>query len=104
MSNQIQDKVVYITGGSKGMGYGIAEVLVNNGAKVAISSRHKEEAEKAAQSLSSDTNQVLALVSDVQSMQSEEDAVKKVTDHFGKLDVLVANAGVGHFASIEDLT
>jgi len=104
MSNQIQDKVVYITGGSKGIGYGIAKVLLENGAKVAISSRHVNEAQKAAQSLSTDATRILALESDVQSMQSEENAIKRVTDHFGKLDVLVANAGVGHFASIEDLT
>jgi NADP-dependent 3-hydroxy acid dehydrogenase YdfG len=62
------------------------------------------EAEKAASSLSNDTSKVLALESDVSSMASEKDAVKKVIEQFGQLDVLIANAGVGHFASIEDLT
>src|SRR3954447_947651 len=104
MSNQLQDKVAYITGGSKGIGYGIAQVLLNNGMKVAITSRDLKAAQDAAKSLSEDDSRVLALESDVSSLQSETDAVKAVTDHFGKLDVLVANAGIGHFASIEDLT
>lgn len=104
MTDQIKDKVVYITGGSKGIGYGIAKVLLDNGAKVAITSRHLQAAQKAAKSLSEDDTKVLALESDVSSLQSEMNAIKAVTDHFGKLDVLVANAGIGHFASIEDLT
>lgn len=104
MTNQIQDKVVYITGGSKGIGYGIAQVLLEHGAKVAISSRHLQEAQKAAKTLSEDASKILALESNVKSLQSEQAAIKAVTDHFGKLDVLVANAGIGHFASIEELT
>lgn len=104
MMNQVKDKVVYITGGSKGIGYGIAKVLLEQGAKVAITSRHLKAAEEAAKSLGADSSTVLPLESDVSSMQSEIAAVKAVTDHFGKLDVLVANAGIGHFASIETLT
>ena len=104
MNNQLQDKVAYITGGSKGIGYGIAQILLANGMKVAITSRHLKAAQEAAKSLGGDQSRVLPLESDVSSLQSEIDAVKAVLDHFGKLDVLVANAGVGHFASIEDLT
>lgn len=100
----IQDKVAYITGGSKGIGYGIAQTLLNNGMKVAITSRSLDAAKKAAQSLSKDESKVLALESDVSSMQSEAKAVEQVIEKFGQLDVLIANAGVGHFASIESLT
>lgn len=104
MTNQIEGKVAYITGGSKGIGHGIAKVLLENGAKVAITSRHLKAAQEAAKSLSEDDSMVLALESDVSSLQAEMDAVKAIREHFGRLDVLVANAGVGHFASIEDLT
>jgi len=104
MSNQLQDKVAYITGGSKGIGYGIAKTLLEHGMKVAITSRDLKAAQEAAKSLSGDEKRILPLESDVSSLQSEMDAVKAITDHFGKLDVLIANAGVGHFASIEDLT
>lgn len=103
MNNQ-NNKVAYITGGSKGIGYGIAKMLLNNGMKVAITSRSLSAAEQAAGLLSEDASKVLAIESDVSSLASETEAVKKVIDHFGQLDVLVANAGVGHFGSIESLT
>jgi 3-oxoacyl-[acyl-carrier protein] reductase len=102
--NMLKDKVAYITGGSKGIGYGIAKTLLENGMRVAITSRHLAAAKEAARHLSNDASKVLALKSDVSSMASEVDAVKAVIDHFGQLDVLVANAGVGHFAPIEDLS
>ena len=102
--NKLENKVAYITGGSKGIGYGIATILLKKGMKVAITSRSLSAAKKAAESLSSDPSKVLALESDVSSLASETNAIKKVIDHFGQLDVLVANAGVGHFASIETLT
>lgn len=102
--NNLTDKVAYITGGSKGIGYGIAEALLNLGMKVAISSRNLDECEQAAKSLSNDSAKVLALKSDVSSSGSERDAIKKVVDHFGRIDVLVANAGVGHFAPIDTLS
>jgi NAD(P)-dependent dehydrogenase (short-subunit alcohol dehydrogenase family) len=102
--SKLKDKVAYVTGGSKGIGYGIAKTLLDNGMRVAISSRHLPATQKAAGSLTSDQSRVLAIESDVSSMASEVRAVKALTDHFGGLDVLVANAGVGHFAPIESLT
>lgn len=101
--NNLSNKVAYITGGSKGIGLGVAKVLLNNGMRVAITSRNLEAAKKAAAALGGDASKVLALQSDVSSMADEKKAVQAVLDHFGQLDVLVANAGVGHFASIEDL-
>jgi 3-oxoacyl-[acyl-carrier protein] reductase len=102
--NDLNDKVVYITGGSKGIGYGIAKILLDNGMKVAISSRRLDAAQQAAALLTKDSSKVLAIESDVTSFKSETNAVKKVIDHFGKLDVLVANAGVGHFAPIDTMS
>lgn len=104
MKNNLNNKVAYITGGTKGIGYGIAKKLFDQGMKVAISGRNADAANKAAASLSKDDSMVLALESDVSFLQSETNAVKKIVDHFGQLDVLVANAGVGHFAPIDSLT
>lgn len=104
MNNGLQNKVAYITGGSKGIGYGVAKTLLDNGMRVAITSRTFSAAKDAADSLSSDASRVLALESDVSSFASEVKAVKAIADHFGQLDVLVANAGIGHFGSIESLT
>src|SRR3954452_21146258 len=103
MSNQ-NGKVAYITGGSKGIGFGIAKALLENGMKVAITSRSLQAAKEAALSLSKDGSNVLPLQSNVSSLDSETKAVEEVIKHFGQLDVLVANAGIGHFASIENLS
>ncbi len=102
--NSLKDKVAYITGGSKGIGYGIAKTLLDSGMKVAITSRTLSAAKAAAESLTKDASKVLALESNVSSLTSETNAVKTVIDHFGQLDVLIANAGVGHFAAIDNLT
>lgn len=102
--NDLSGKVAYITGGSKGIGYGIAKTLLENGMRVAITSRDISAAKQAASSLGNDSSKILALESDVSSLASELKAVKAITEHFGQLDVLVANAGVGHFAPIESLT
>lgn len=101
--DNLENKVVYITGGSKGIGLGIAKTLLDKGMRVAITSRTLSAAQKAASTLSKDDSKVLALESDVSSMASEKKAVEEVLSHFGQLDVLIANAGVGHFASIENL-
>jgi 3-oxoacyl-[acyl-carrier protein] reductase len=102
--NTLINKVAYITGGSKGIGYGIAKELLSIGMRVAITSRDLTAAKEAARSLSDDSTKILALQSDVSSLDSETKSVKKAIDHFGQLDVLVANAGVGHFAPIESLS
>lgn len=100
----LENKVAYITGGSKGIGYGIAQTLLKQGMRVAITSRNLAAAREAAISLDQDPSKVLALESDVSSLDSERKAVRETIAHFGQLDVLVANAGVGHFAPIEDLS
>ncbi|MEJ2584245.1 MAG: SDR family oxidoreductase [Robiginitalea sp.] len=98
---ELEGKVAYITGGSKGIGYGIAEILLKQGMKVAISGRHKEALDNAAKGLG--TKNVLPLVSDVTSMADEKAAVQKIQEQWGQLDVAVANAGVGHFAPVDEL-
>ncbi|MBK5271138.1 MAG: SDR family oxidoreductase [Bacteroidia bacterium] len=102
--NNLKNKVAYITGGSKGIGFGIAKILLDNGMKVAISSRTLSSAKQASVLLSKDPSKILALESDVSSLATETKSVKAILDHFGQLDVLVANAGVGHFAAIDTLS
>lgn len=102
--NNLVNKVAYITGGSKGIGYGIAEKLLSMGMRVAISSRSLATAKEAADKLSINAANILAVGSNVGSLADETNAVKAVIDHFGQLDVLIANAGVGHFAPIDQLT
>lgn len=103
----LEGKVALITGGTKGIGYGIAEALLNQGFKVAITGRDQESTEAVAKELASKTNSenaVIGLEADVRQLESQEKVVKATLDAFGQLDLVVANAGLGHFGSIEDLT
>ena len=102
--NKLTNKVAYITGGSKGIGYGIAKTLLDNGMRCAITSRTIDAAKQAAATLNSDPSRVLALQSNVGSLTDETKTVNAVLEHFGQIDVLIANAGVGHFAPIDNLT
>ncbi|MGH2645145.1 MAG: SDR family oxidoreductase [Chitinophagaceae bacterium] len=97
-------KVVYITGGSKGIGKGVAQFLLQKEFCVAISGRQLNAVKEATKSMKGDLSQVLCLQSDVRNPDNETEAVAKIMDKWGRLDVLVANAGVGIFAPIEELT
>ncbi|HYF67000.1 MAG TPA: SDR family oxidoreductase [Ohtaekwangia sp.] len=101
----LKNKIVLITGGTKGIGYGIAEVLMKQGAKVAITSRSKQAAADAVKSLSNlGLGEALAIEADVRNSKAQQVAVENVIKKWGKLDVLVANAGLGYFESVETLT
>lgn len=99
----LNGKVAYITGGSKGIGYGVAEKLIAVGMKVAISGRTLKTVETAAQYLGNSEN-VLALQSDVVDLNDEKRAVKQILDKWGQLDVVLANAGVGHFVPVDEMS
>ncbi len=96
------EKVALITGGSKGIGFGIAKSLLIRGYKVAITSRNQTNADEAAAQLT-EFGEIIGLAADVKNLDSQKQTVAAVIEKWGSLDVLIANAGVGHFASIEDL-
>ncbi len=98
-----KNKTALVTGGSKGIGYGVAKTLLQMGYKVAITSRSLSAAEEAANKLSAD-GEVMGVEADVRKLGSQEKAVKQILDKWGRLDVLIANAGIGHFGSVEELT
>ena len=98
----IEGKVAYITGGTKGIGLGIAKALVENGVKVAISGRNIDDVEKARHYLGKEN--VLAIQSDVRFFEDEQNAVEQIVSTFGRLDIVIANAGLGKFAPIDELS
>lgn len=98
----IENKVAYITGGTKGIGFGIAKALVENGIKVAISGRNIADVEKAKQELGNQN--VLAIQSDVRNFEDEVKAVEEIVAEFGQLDIVIANAGLGKFAPVDELS
>lgn len=101
----IENKVVLITGGSKGIGYGIAEALVQHNARVAITSRSQKSADEAAVQLNKiGKGSVIGIEADVRDFNSQQNAVDLVLKKWGQLDVVVANAGLGYFGSVETIT
>ncbi|MCB4807711.1 SDR family oxidoreductase [Tamlana sp. 62-3] len=105
--NTLKHKTALITGGSKGIGYAAALALLNEGINVAVTSRGKEAANKAASELNKTKTteaEAIGVEADVRSFESQENAVKAILERFKQIDIVVANAGLGHFASIEDLT
>lgn len=98
-------KVAFITGGNSGIGYGIAESLLQEGYKVAITSRSQERADKAVEKLKAiGKGEIIGLAADVRVYSQQADAVQAVLKKWGQLDVFVANAGIGYFAPIEELS
>ena len=104
--NDITNKTAYITGGSKGIGYSVAEEIMKAGGNAVITSRSQESADKAARQLNAagHPGEALGIEADARSLESQRQAVQRGVKEFGSVDVVVANAGVGHFASIKDLT
>ncbi|WP_417601666.1 SDR family oxidoreductase [Owenweeksia hongkongensis] len=101
----IENKVAFITGGTKGIGYGVAQILMAEGMKVAITSRSQKAADEAAAELNkSGKGEAFGVESDVRNFESQQAAVQRAIDKFGEIDLLFANAGLGHFATIEDMT
>ena len=89
-----------VTGGSRGIGYAIAEALTRAGASVAITGRSERDLESARQRLGGRT---LALVADARDAASAARAVERASTEFGGIDILVNNAGVGMFANVADM-
>jgi 3-oxoacyl-[acyl-carrier protein] reductase len=84
-----------VTGGSSGIGHGIARALRDRGAKVAICGRDPDRLERAARELG-----VLGIPADVSREEDVERMMREVTSALGGLDVLVNNAGIGSFAPL----
>lgn len=101
----VQGKTALITGGSKGIGYGVAETLIAAGMNVVITARNEDQVTAAASSLSENSaGKALGVACDVRDFDAQQAVVKETLDTFGSLDVLVANAGVGAFAPVEDMS
>jgi 3-oxoacyl-[acyl-carrier protein] reductase len=101
MTSSLKGRSVLVTGGSKGIGKGIARVFAQAGAKVAILARHGDQAEAAAQEIG---HGATGIAGDVTSLASMEAAVKAVAARFGGLDVVCANAGIFPPARLEEMT
>ena len=105
MTTTLSNKTALITGGSKGIGLGIAEAMAREHMKVAVTSRHFEEAQAAAKHLISlGAASALALECDVRDYAAQQNVVAEALKDWGHLDVVIANAGVGYFGSIDTMS
>ncbi len=87
-------KVALITGGGRGIGREIAGILAESGANIAIAEIDPAAGEQAATELRQTGRETLSVQTDVRSSKSVEDSVQQVIARFGKIDILIANAGV----------
>jgi short-subunit dehydrogenase len=98
-------KVALITGGSKGIGKAIAESLAELGYNIAITARNKADLDITKDEIEKRYNtDVLAFASDITNYQEQVNVVDQIINKWDSLDVLVANAGVGHFRPVDELT
>lgn len=95
----LKDKVAVITGGNSGIGYATAKSLRDAGARVIITGRRKEAVESAAQQLN-----VHGLIADQAVVSDIEKLTTTVAQQFGKIDILLINAGITKFAPIGLMT
>lgn len=97
----LSGKVVLITGGSRGLGLVLARHLAEKGAKLAICARSADHLELARQELDSMGAEVIAMTVDVTKNEEVKALIRDVINHYGKLDVLINNAGIIQVGSQE---
>src|SRR6266704_1005192 len=94
-SRDLAGKVAIVTGAGSGIGYAIAQLFAQNGAAVAINYlRHGDDAHKLAQTIEAAGGKAAAFEADISDANAVESLVAATVETFGKLDVLVNNAGV----------
>lgn len=100
----LKGKVAMVTGGTRGIGYAIVRLYLENGASVALCGSRKETVDKALESLKAENPDypVIGLWPDLQDSEAVAEAVATVKETFGRLDIMVNNAGISARESIYD--
>ena len=88
-------KVAIITGGTRGLGFGMASIMAAYGASVVMTDLRKEDCERAQKELEDQGYTALGVVSNASKIEDTENMVKTVVEKFGHIDILVNNAGIG---------
>ena len=102
---ELHDRVAIVTGGSKGLGKAMAAGLASAGANLVLVSRNQAEVEAAADEISSDYGvQAIGIQADVTSEEQVQGVVDTCIEKFGKIDVLINNAGINIRGPIDELS
>lgn len=97
-------RVVVITGGSRGLGLLLARHLAKQGARLVLLARNRDELQRAKAELDGNKGTVMAIVCDVTQRQHVEHAIQSALHHFGRIDVLINNAGIIQVGPLEQMT
>jgi NAD(P)-dependent dehydrogenase (short-subunit alcohol dehydrogenase family) len=100
----LNGKVAVVTGGSRGIGFSIADALAREGASVVITGRDRASLDAAVSRLSGRGASVQAARADVRVADDVSRAMDGAVEAFGGLDILINNAGIGLFANVSDMT
>ena len=101
----LSDRVAVITGGSKGLGKAMAAGLASAGCRTVLVSRTEEEVQQAAADIQADHGvPSLAMVGDVTDASRTDELMRQTQEHFGRVDILINNAGVNIRGPIDELT
>ena len=100
-TSNIADKVVVITGASSGLGASTAKLLARHGAKVVLGARRKDRIDAVVQEISAAGGTAIGFAADVTKRADVEALIQGAVDRFGRVDVLVNNAGIMAIAPIQ---
>jgi len=101
---RVEGKVALVTGGALGLGQAAAQMLAREGAKVAVTDVNVEEGEKTVEGIRANGGEAIFLRHDASSEEDWKAAIQATLDAYGRLDVLVNNAGIGFLANVEQTT
>lgn len=101
---ELKDRVAIITGGASGIGLATAKSFAAKGVKVVLSDYHEENGLKAAEELKAMGAEAIFVLTDVSKEESVKELVSRTIEHYGKLDILFNNAGVGIIAPTHELS
>ncbi|MDI9408586.1 MAG: L-iditol 2-dehydrogenase [Candidatus Pacebacteria bacterium] len=101
MTGRLQNKTVLITGGTQGIGFGFAEAMISEGARVCVTGLTVEEADRAVLKLG---HRSLGYQMDLRQQSEIEDTVAKAWKELGTIDILINNAGVIELLPIVEIT
>lgn len=102
MDLHLKDKVIIVTGGSKGIGNGICEVLADEGAIPVIVGRNKEDVQKAVRKIEDAGGKAFYALAELTDPEQCRSAVEKTVEKFGRIDGLVNNAGINDGVGLEN--